>query len=199
MYSLLLGSGVVRRFMSDNVVVFDLETQREFAEVGGREHTEKLGVSVGVAYHMGENRFYHFEERQMPQLVALLQRADLVVGFNIRSFDFKVLSAYTNEKLYDLPNCDMLVDVQEALGFRIKLDSLSQQTLGLQKSADGTLALKWWREGKIDLIRDYCQQDVDVTRRLWEYGRDHGHIWYYDSRQSRRHPIPVRWGVPIKE
>lgn len=179
--------------MSDNVVVFDVETQREFAEVGGREFADQLGVSIAVAYHMGERRFYHYQEHELDGLFELFKRADLVVGFNIFGFDFRVLSPYTELNLAGLPARDMLAEIAHTLGFRLKLDSLAEQTLGIRKSADGTLALQWWREGKLDLIRDYCQQDVDVTRRLWEYGRDHGHVWYYDHRSQKRRPIPVSW------
>ena len=38
-----------------SVVVFDLETQRSFAEVGGRSQMDKLGVSVGVAYRYDQS------------------------------------------------------------------------------------------------------------------------------------------------
>ncbi|MGH2544246.1 MAG: ribonuclease H-like domain-containing protein [Ardenticatenaceae bacterium] len=173
--------------------MFDLETQRDIVSAGGRGSIEKLGVSVGVAYHVGERRFYHFDEPRIGALVALLQAAELVVGYNIHFFDFRVLSAYTEIDLASLPSCDLLVSIERALGHRVTLDSLATQTLGLQKSADGTLALKWWREGRLDLIRDYCQQDVDITRRLWEYGRAHGHVWYWNKQQKQRRPVPVRW------
>ncbi|MBA3531484.1 MAG: ribonuclease H-like domain-containing protein [Ardenticatenales bacterium] len=179
--------------MSQNVVIFDLETQRDIASVGGRDYLERLGVSVGVAYHVGEGRFYHFDESQMGELVALLQRADLVVGYNIRHFDFRVLSAYTEANLSALPTCDLLEEIERVLGHRVKLDTLAKNTLGLRKSADGIMALQWWREGQVDLIRDYCQQDVDVTRRLWEYGHAHGHLWYWDHQQNMRRPVPVQW------
>lgn len=179
--------------MTENIVVFDVETQRDIASVGGRAFLERLGVSVAVAYHVGERRFFHFEEPQMAELIALLRRADLVVGYNIRRFDFPVLSAYTSVALHALPHCDMLAEIECALGHRVKLDSVARQTLGVRKSADGMLALQWWREGRLDLIRDYCQQDVDVTRRLWEYGRAHGHLWYWDNQQGQRRPVPVRW------
>ncbi len=174
-------------------MVFDLETQQDIASVGGRAFLERLRVSIGVAYHVGERRFYQFEESQMGDLVALLRGADLVVGYNICHFDFRVLSAYTDAALSTLPHCDLMRDIEQSLGHRVKLDSIAKQTLGIPKSADGTLALKWWREGRLDLIRDYCQQDVDITRRVWEYGRDHGHVWYWDRQRSLRRPVPVRW------
>jgi DEAD/DEAH box helicase domain-containing protein len=179
--------------MSDNVVVFDLETQHDLASVGGYGFVEKLGVSVGVAYLVNERRFAYFAEPQMGELVALLQRTSLVVGFNIRRFDLRVLSAYTEADLFNLPYCDLMEDVERHLGHRVKLDTLAHQTLGVKKSVDGSMALRWWREGQLDLIRDYCQQDVDVTRRLWEYGRAHGHVWYWDRTRKQRRPTPVRW------
>ncbi len=187
----------VDSWMSENVIVFDLETQRDIASVGGHDYLDRLGVSVAVAYHTGQRRFTHFEEGQMPQLVALLQGADLVVGYNICSFDYRVLSAYTDIDLAALPTCDLMTGVTQALGHRVRLDNLTKQTLGAGKGADGMLALQWWREGRLDLIRDYCQQDVDLTRRLWEYGRAHGHVWYWDQKRKQRRPVPVRWGVGV--
>jgi DEAD/DEAH box helicase domain-containing protein len=176
------------------VVVFDLETQRDIASVGGRAFLERLGLSVAVAYRVDERRFYHYDESQASELIALLQRASLVVGFAIKNFDLRVLSAYTDANLrQQLPCCDLLEEIERSLGHRVSLDSLARQTLGLRKSADGTLALKWWREGHLDLLRDYCQQDVDVTRRLWEYGRAHGHLWYWDQKRRQRRPVPVHW------
>jgi DEAD/DEAH box helicase domain-containing protein len=177
--------------MDGPVVVFDLETQRDIASVGGRGFLERLGLSVAVAYNMDERRFFHYDESQVNDLVDQLQRASLVVGFAIKGFDLRVLSAYTTVNLWQLPCCDLLEEIERSLGHRVSLDSLARQTLGIRKSADGTLALKWWREGRLDLLRDYCQQDVDVTRRLWEYGRAHGHLWYWDQKRRQRRPVPV--------
>ena len=83
-----IGITSMKASMSDNVVVFDVETQREFAEVGGREFAEQLGISVAVAYHTGERRFYTFEESELDGLFDLFRRASLLVGFNILQFDF---------------------------------------------------------------------------------------------------------------
>ena len=178
---------------SGNIVVFDIETQRDLASVGGPSHMERLGLSVAVAYLVAERRFAHYEEHNVGELIALLRSADLVVGYNIRHFDLRVLGAYADHDLTTLPMCDMIEHVQAALGYRLRLDSLAKQTLGAGKSADGFLALQWWREGKLELIRDYCQQDVELTRRLWEYGRTHGYLWYWDQRRRQRARVPVRW------
>lgn len=177
----------------DNIIVFDIETRRAISEVGGGHNIDKLGLSVAVAYSVADGRFHHFEESTVAQLLTMLQNASLIVGYNIRRFDLTVLQAYSETALDTLPTCDLMVDIQRQLGHRVRLDNVARQTLGTRKSADGMQALRWWREGKVDLIHDYCQQDVDVTRRIWEYGRAHGHIWLWSRDQRRRQPVPVSW------
>jgi len=155
----------------EKVVVFDLETQRSFAEVGGRSQFHRLGVSVGVAYRYDEDEFLVFREDEVGDLITLLLEAQLVVGFNIRGFDYEVLRAYTEEDLQRLPTFDIMYDLEERLGFRPKLDSVASATLGVGKSADGLQALEWWRSGEIDKIIDYCREDVRVTRDVYDFGK----------------------------
>lgn len=153
------------------VVVFDLETQRSFAEVGGRTQLHRLGVSVGVAYRYDTDEFLTFDESSVPSLIDLLFQADLVVGYNIRGFDYEVLRGYTDRDLQQLPTFDLMFDLEQRLGFRPKLDSVSEATLGTGKSADGLQALEWWKNGEIDKIVDYCREDVRVTRDLYDFGK----------------------------
>ncbi len=153
------------------VVVFDLETQRSFAEVGGRSQFHRLGVSVGVAYRYDLDEFLVVKEDEIGELITLLTEAELVVGYNIRGFDYEVLRAYTDEDLQRLPTFDIMYDLEERLGFRPKLDSVASATLGTGKSADGLQALEWWRLGEVDKIIDYCREDVRVTRDLYDFGK----------------------------
>ena len=157
----------------DKVVVFDLETQRSFAEVGGRSQFHRLGVSVGVAYRYDLDEFLVVNEETISELINLLLEASLVVGYNIRGFDYEVLRAYTEENLQKLPTFDLMFDLEERLGFRPKLDSVVSATLGEGKIADGMQALEWWRVGEIDKIVEYCQEDVRVTRDLYDFGKRH--------------------------
>ncbi len=153
------------------VVVFDLETQRSFAEVGGRSQFHKLGLSVGVAYRFDTDAYLVVTEDTVGELVDLLFAADLVVGYNIAGFDYEVLRAYTDRDLQSLPTFDLMFDLQERLGFRPKLESVASATLGSGKSADGLQALEWWRRGEIEKIVDYCRDDVRVTKELYEFGK----------------------------
>jgi len=153
------------------VVVFDLETQRSFDEVGGRSQFHRLGVSVAVAYRFDIDQFIVYTEDTISDLVSLLMSADLVVGYNILGFDYEVLRGYTDENLQALPTFDMMYDLEDRLGFRPKLESVAAPTLGSGKSADGLQALEWWRQGEVDKIVEYCREDVRVTRDLYSFGK----------------------------
>ena len=155
------------------VVVFDLETQRSFAEIGGRSQFHRLGVSIGVAYRYDKDEFLVVTEDRVGELIDLLLEATLVVGYNIRGFDYEVLRAYTEEDLQALPSLDLMLDLEQRLGFRPKLDSVVSATLGEGKIADGMQALEWWRLGEIDKIIEYCREDVRVTRDLYDFGKRH--------------------------
>jgi len=152
------------------VVVFDLETQRSFEEVGGRTQLHRLGVSIGVAFSFATGDYLVVTEESIQELIDLLLDAELVVGYNVRGFDYEVLRAYTDADLQALPTQDLMLDLEERLGFRPKLDSVVKATIGGGKSADGLQALEWWRRGEIDKIIEYCKEDVRVTKELYEFG-----------------------------
>jgi DEAD/DEAH box helicase domain-containing protein len=159
-----------------NIVFFDLETRRSFQEVGGRHNIPRLGLSVAVTYSSAEDEYHHYTEETVADLIEELKAADLVVGFNVIRFDYQVLSAYTDDALRQLPTVDMLDDIYRTLGFRLSLDALATATLGTSKSADGLQAIRWWRQGKMQQLFDYCQQDVEVTRQLYEFGRQNKYV-----------------------
>ena len=175
-----------------NIVFFDLETQRTFDEVGGRHNIRRMGLSVAVTFSTATGQFHVYTEDKVADLIAQLRSADLVVGFNLLHFDYEVLRAYTDDALDDLPTVDMLQHVHRALGFRVSLDGLASATLETSKSADGLQAVRWWSQDHLDKIIDYCKQDVDVTRQPWEFGRQHRYVQFYDRRYQLRR-IRVSW------
>ena len=175
--------------MAKNIVYFDLETQRSFSAVGGAKNKSQMGVSVGVAYSTATGKYHIFDESNIDDLGDMLLRADLVVGYNHVEFDYPVLQGYVlNEMVSQTVNLDMLLDLEERLGHRLKLDSLASCSLGAGKSADGLDALKWWQQykktGEIEpmmKIAEYCCFDVKVTKCVHEYGVEHGYVKYQDK------------------
>jgi DEAD/DEAH box helicase domain-containing protein len=124
--------------------------------------------------------------------VERLQAAPLVVGFNVLRFDYKVLSGLVSFRKRDIDTLDLLTHIHERLGYRLKLDNLAQATLGAPKSADGLQALAWWKEGRLDLISEYCRKDVELTRDLYLYGREHGYV-LFTNKAGARVRVPVSW------
>ena len=172
--------------------VFDLETQRSAAEVGGWHRADLMKISCAVLYDSKQDRYIDFMENQVDRFIEHLQTYDLVIGFNIKRFDYQVLRGYSDFNFQNLKNLDILEDVKKYLNFRLSLAHLATETLGESKTADGLQALQWWQEGRILEIIQYCRQDVKITRDLYRYGRDNGHLIFKDK-QNQMIRIPVDW------
>ena len=118
----------------DNRIVFDLETKNSFEEVGGRENLEKLGVSLAGVYSYKNNKLLAFEENQLLELEKLFQKADELIGFNIKSFDNPVLQPYfSNLDLSEIPTTDLMESVEKFLGYRVSLDNIARNCLFLER------------------------------------------------------------------
>ncbi len=176
-----------------NTVLFDLETRRSAAEVGGWGKAYRMLVAIGVVLHLEEGRFEVFGEDQVEDLIARLEAADLVIGFNVKKFDYSVLNGYTGiDYVRRLPTLDLLEEVHRRIGFRVGLTHLAEETLGDSKSADGLESLQWVREGRLDLVEDYCRKDVELLRDLYLFGRRMGYLVYRDG-EGRQVRLPVDW------
>jgi DEAD/DEAH box helicase domain-containing protein len=72
--------------------VLDIETRRSAKQVGGWHKADRMGVSCAVLYDSLEKDFLVYYQEDMEKLVERLMQMDLVIGFNIIRFDYKVLS-----------------------------------------------------------------------------------------------------------
>jgi DEAD/DEAH box helicase domain-containing protein len=139
-----------------NLVYFDLETQKSAGEVGGWDKKRDMKMSVGVTFSTGDGQYKIYDEAHINDLVKQLMRADLVIGFNIINFDYEVLHGYTPLDLHAAPTLDLMADLETRLGHRLSLDAVAKATLSAPKIADGLQALRWWKEGRIMEIAEYC-------------------------------------------
>ncbi len=179
-------------------VVFDIETVRGADEVGGWRNVHLMRMAVGVLYDGLEDEMVVCREEEVDEFIERLAAADVVVGFNVLRFDYRVLSAYTDMVLSDLPTFDILVDVQKRIGRRLKLAGLAASTLGRGKSADGLQSLRWVRQGRLDLVERYCIDDVELTRDLLLHGVEKGYVSYEDRRFGEVR-VKVDWGRRLLE
>lgn len=175
-----------------NIVYFDLETQKSAQEVGGWNNIDRMGMSVGVTYSTTRGDYAIYGEPQVDDLITELQRADLVVGFNHIRFDYQVLHGYTTLDLRQIPSLDMLIEVQNTLNHRLKLDSIAHATFGVEKIADGLQALDWFKEGRLADIAEYCCFDVKITKLVHEYGAAHKKL-FYTNKFGNKLSVDVDW------
>lgn len=176
-----------------NLVYFDLETQKSAAEVGGWHNKRAMKLALGVTYSTRRGTYEIYREEDSAALVQELQRADRVIGYNVIDFDFEVLAPYAVFDLSQVPVLDLMRDVEATIGARIGLDAISEQTIGAGKTADGMEALKWWKEGKLMPIAEYCCYDVKATRLVHEFGLQYGCVFYFSKKTQRREKVPVAW------
>ena|SRR3989344_46872 len=177
-----------------NKLVFDLETQKSFDEVGGRDRNHLLKISVAGVYSYREDKYYCFTEDKIYRLGEMLLEADQVIGFNIKRFDFEVLKPYVNYDIHTLPYLDILEEVEKLLGHRVKLDSLAQSTLGIGKSGDGLQALKLYKAGRIEELKKYCIDDVKITKELYDYVLSYGKLLLKDYFETKE--IKISFNEP---
>lgn len=172
------------------IMVLDVETRRSADEVGGWHNSHLMGVSIAVL-HDGTS-YRSFTQEELPEMFALMQTADCIVGFNTLRFDYAVLQPFCPFDLHTLPSLDILQEIKKRLNYRVSLDNLAHATFNSQKSADGLQALAWWKEGRIDLIAEYCRKDVELTKKLFEFARENGYL-LFTNKAGQKVRIPANW------
>ena len=161
------------------ILYFDLETQLSAADVGGWENAEDMRVSVACAYDSAKWHFY--QEQTISDLIAQIRKAVLVIGFNVKAFDYKVLSRYTDLDFEQIPTFDILDELHQQLGHRVNLDNLARATLNMENTGDGLGAINLWRARRMEELREYCQQDVEITRKVFLAGWQDGFLLLHDK------------------
>lgn len=177
-------------------VVFDLETQNIFQEVGSSDPAD-LDISVGTVYDYETDTYTTVAIDDLDQLWPIIEQADALVGYNSNHFDIPLLNKYYPGDLTQIKSIDLLEDIKASLGRRLRLDSVAQATVGAKKSADGLQAVRWWREGKVKEIMKYCEQDVKVTKDVFDFARKNGFVKFKDGHRKREIPLDTaHWEEP---
>ena len=183
-------------------VILDVETKRTFDEVGGF-FPEKLGISfVGVCVRegfTGKGEMQSYFEKDLPNLFPLLEKADVVIGFNIDGFDMPTFTNYYNADISKIPTLDVMGRIKDSVGHRIGLDAVAHETLGIGKTGDGLDAIKYFKNQEWDKLEKYCIQDVAVTRDVYDYGLQKGHV-KFKNKWNRLIEAPVDFSfTPTKD
>lgn len=160
-------------------ITFDIETENTFDEVGSSDAAD-LDISV-VCIHDSENDEYSsYFVNELHKLWPIIEAADMLIGYNSDHFDIPLLNKYYAGDLTKIKSLDILKEIRNSIGKRIKLDNVAQATLGQTKSGNGLEAIVWWRNGEKQKVVDYCIQDVKVTKDIYDYAISNGYLKYPD-------------------
>ncbi len=171
-------------------IVFDLETQNIFSEVGSNDATD-LDISVACVYDSGTDKYTTVTVDNLQVLWPIFEQADALVGYNSNHFDIPLLNKYYPGDLTQIKSIDILESIRLSLGKRLRLSSVAEATVGAKKSADGLQAVRWWKEGKIDEIKKYCEQDVKVTKKVFDYALQNGHVLFKDGYRKKEIKLDI--------
>ena len=166
-------------------VVLDIETRNTFQDVGAY-NPALLDVSLVGVYFYETDTFESFLLEDLPKLWPRLERCDRIIGYNLFGFDYPCLQRYYTGKIASLPTVDLLVEIEKQIGHRVKLDDVAQATLGVGKSGHGLMAVEYWRKGEIDKLREYCLQDVKVTRDVYDHALQSQNVSYHDRMGNKQ-------------
>lgn len=158
-------------------ITFDVESISD-SLVRGRLDVREQELTVVAIHDSLTGEYSSYFKEDLPRLWPILEHADLLIGFNSDAFDIPLLNRYYPGDLSHIRSLDLLAEVQNALGRRIRLQALAEATLGKGKSSDGTKAGEWWKEGLRDDVAKYCIEDVRLTRELYEHALAHGTLKY---------------------
>lgn len=170
-------------------IVFDIET------IGNIRDLSTMKITVVSIYRYETDSYHSFEVHELGQLWPILETSDRLIGYNSEHFDLPILNRYYPGDLGQLPHLDLLKVIKESSGKRFKLDDIAKATLGIQKSADGLQAMEWFKQGELQKIKDYCEQDVKVTKDVYDFGVAQSHV-KITTLTGEEQQIPVDFSFP---
>ena len=179
--------------MTQDKIVFDIETKNSFSDVGGDSNVHKLEVSVVGAYSYLEDRYFCFDENGLEKLGELLKRAKLLVGFSSKRFDVPVLLKYLNFNLTAVPHFDILEEIEKIFGRRVSLGSLAEANLNIGKTGHGLEAIELYKKGEIEKLKNYCLQDVKITKEIFDLIRNQGYLWVPRRDQPQMAKVAIEY------
>lgn len=186
-------------------VIFDVETQKLFSEIGSYDPAN-LGISIVSAYIRQvddtqqelSGTMYSFWEHELADMWKHFSGAQRIIGFNSIKFDVPALKNYSPTGFEKLPHFDIMKAVRDNLGFSLSLNHLATHTLGQQKTDVGVNAVEYWKkhdDESLKKLKYYCEADVTLTRNLYDFGVKQKHLKYLDKWNNPKQ-IPVDFSYP---
>ena len=145
-------------------VFLDIETRALADEVGGWGELRRGagGISIIVTLEDPDNGMAVWDEYSLPELAEYLVRADEVITWNGFHFDIPVIENMLGRSLALNNHRDLKMELKAR-----SLEEAGQRYCGRGKTADGTDAVRFLREGRIAELVNYCRDDVELLRDIY--------------------------------
>ncbi len=179
-----------------NEIVLDIETQNTFQDVGAYQ-ANLLQISLIGVYFYETDTYETFLEPDLPKLWPRMERSSRIIGYNLFGFDYPCMQTYYTGDIMKFPTIDIMLEIEKRIGHRVKLDDVAHATLGIGKSGTGLKAVEYWRDGEIDKLREYCLQDVRVTKDIYEKALTEKKVYYFNKLGEKQEVImPITPATP---
>ncbi len=178
------------------VVTFDIETANWLSDIGSSDPAD-LTIALVCVHDSETDTYSSFLEPELSKMWPILERTDVLVGYNSNHFDIPLLNKYYPGDLTRIKSLDIMQEVHSVIGRRLKLDSIAEGTLGEKKSASGAQSVQWWRAGEIEKVRNYCLKDVEITKKIFDYALKNRSLKYQELGKAREFKIDTsKWLSP---
>ncbi len=190
-----------------DTLVFDIETQNFFTDPDvGWDNFAALKISVVGVYSYQEDKYFTFEEGHITELAELFARAGRIIGFSMNRYDVPVLNNYFQKlgradgkqtgvksaaargkkivtpNLWEMERIDLLDEIELAVRGRVSLSRLAEANLGVKKDMHGSMAIALYRDGKMAELKEYCLNDVRLTKELYDLSRKQNFLMIPDKK-----------------
>ncbi len=184
--------------MKRKEITIDIETLGNM--VNGKFDVMAQELTVACIYDSSTGEFLSFYKEELPKLWPILERADAIIGYNTEHFDLPILNKYYTGDLTKIRSIDLLKEVQQVIGRRLRLDNIAEATLGRHKTGSGMQGVQWWKNGEYEKVRDYCIEDVRITRDIFDYALANRSLKYKDYDGVREIKLNVSsWRKPLAD
>ena len=96
-----------------------------------------------------------------------------------------------------IESLDILDDIEEKLGHRVSLDHLAHTNLKVGKTAHGLEAIKFYNEGRLEDLKNYCLNDVKITKDLYELGIKQGYLLVPTNHGKEIVKVSFNWNMRL--
>ena len=183
-------------------IVFDIETRNVFQDVGS-DNPADLDISIVCLYDYETNTYHSFLQEEFDKMWPLLEKAEMFITYYGDHFDIPLLNKYYKVAgrgdLSKIRSLDVLKEIKNCYGRRMKLEQVAEGTLGMHKSGSGLDAIAWWRKGEIEKIRKYCLDDVRITKEIYEYALKNKKLMFREGPFTKEIKMDVKHWEPISD